>query len=56
MTDEPNDDLYVYVIAFDQDVFGIFRTEEAAKADLARQISEGGPAWEGCKVERWKVQ
>lgn len=51
----PNPPLYVYAITFDQNVFGIFRTEEAAEADLARQIEQGGPAWDGCKVERWKV-
>jgi hypothetical protein len=46
---------YVYVIAFDQDVFGIFATREEAEKNLERQIEEGGPAWDACKVERWKV-
>jgi len=51
------DHFYVYAIAFDQDVFGIFATREAAEADLKlkRQIDEGGPAWEDCNVERWRV-
>ncbi len=46
---------YVYVICFDQDTFGIFRTEAAAEADLRKQISEGGPAWDMCEVKRWRV-
>lgn len=47
---------YVCVIAFDQDVFGIFSTREAAEVSLGRQIAEGGPAWDACEVERWRVE
>jgi hypothetical protein len=53
MNDSPH--FFVYVIAFDQDVFGIFATREDAEASLERQISEGGPAWRDCEVERWRV-
>lgn len=51
-----SDHFYVYVIAFDQDVFGIFATREAAEANLMQQILDGGPAWDGCEVQRWRVQ
>jgi hypothetical protein len=47
--------LYIWAITFDDEVFGLFRTEDAAKADLERQIQEGGPAWEACKVEKRQV-
>jgi hypothetical protein len=50
------DEMYVWVIFWDQDVFGIFATEQAAREDLARQIAEDGPAWNDCKVEPRKVQ
>lgn len=46
---------YVYVIAFDQEQFGIYATKEAADEALAGQIADGGPAWGDCKVERWLV-
>jgi hypothetical protein len=46
----------VYVIAFDSDVFGIFASREAAEAEFERQINEGGPAWQDCKVEPWFVE
>jgi hypothetical protein len=46
---------YVYVIAFDQEQFGIYATKEAADEALAAQIAEGGPAWDGCTVQRWIV-
>lgn len=46
---------HVYVIAFDQDQFGIFRTREAAEKNLQYQIGHGGPAWDGCQVEKMYV-
>lgn len=49
------DGFYIYVIAFDQEQFGIYSTREAAEEALAGQIAEGGPGWEDCKVERWLV-
>ena len=45
----------VYVIAFDSQVFGIFRSREAAEAGLAQQIADGGPAWSSCSVEERRV-
>ena len=51
-----SDHFYVYKICFDQDVFGIFATHEAAEESLRRQIAEGGPAWDGCDIERWRVE
>lgn len=47
---------YVYAITFDQDVFGIFSTREAAEEDFKRQIEDRGPAWKDCEIERWKVK
>ncbi len=46
---------YVYAITFDQDVFGIYSTREAAEESLRQQIEAGGPAWEDCEVSRWRV-
>src|SRR5258708_708878 len=46
---------YVYAITFDQDVFGVFSTREAAEKDLEDQIAGGGPAWDGCDVSRLRV-
>lgn len=55
MTSTSDTPAYVWAITFDQDVFGLFATEELAEAELERQIEAGGPAWDDCKVERWKV-
>ena len=46
---------FVYAITFDQDTFGLFATREAAEEDLKKQIEGGGPAWDDCKVVRWRV-
>jgi hypothetical protein len=46
---------HVYVIAFDQDVFGIHATRAAAEESLRKQIQAGGPAWEACRIERWCI-
>lgn len=51
-----SDHFYVYAITFDQDTFGVFATREAAERSLRQQIAEGGPAWEDCQVERWRVE
>ena len=51
-----NEHFFVYAITFDQDTFGIFATRAAAEESLARQIAAGGPAWDGCEVERWRVE
>lgn len=49
-------DRVFFAIAFDNEVFGLFEKREDAEQDLKRQIQEGGPAWDGCKVEEWIVQ
>jgi hypothetical protein len=50
-----SDGFYVYIIAFDNECFGIFATRKAAEESLAEQISKGGPAWGDCKVEQWAI-
>ena len=47
---------YIYVIAFDQDTFGAFASREGAEKSLHKQITEGGPAWEDCEIERWFIE
>jgi len=46
---------YVYAITFDQEVFGLYATHEDAQWSLDKQIAAGGPAWDACKVERWRI-
>lgn len=46
---------YVYAITFDQDTFGVFATRKDAEDSLASQISDGGPAWADCSIEKWRV-
>lgn len=50
-----NSYFFIYAIMFDQDTFGIFATRKEAEDDLKRQIASGGPAWEDCKIEQWRV-
>jgi len=47
---------FIYAITFDQDTFGVFATREEAEESLKQQTAEGGPAWEDCKVERWRIK
>ncbi len=48
--------LVVWAIVFDSEQFGVFRTLEAAQADLARQIAGSGPAWEDCQIVGWRLR
>lgn len=50
-----NREEFVWAIVFDQECFGLFWTEEGARASLEEQIAEGGPAWGDCKVEKRHV-
>lgn len=47
---------FVYAIVFDRECFGIYATAQEARGALERDIREGGPAWEHCEVERWRVE
>lgn len=46
---------FVYAIAFDQDTFGVFSTRQAAEDSLRQQVKDGGPAWDGCEVQKWRI-
>lgn len=46
---------YVYAITFDQDTFGVFATRKEAEESMAEQIAGHGPAWDDCKISRWKI-
>jgi hypothetical protein len=54
VADDP-EPLYVWTIDYDNECYGIYATKEAAEEGLARQIAEGGPAWDACEVHQRSV-
>lgn len=46
---------YVYAVVFDQECFGVYATREEAEESLDKQMSSGGPAWDGCDIAQWKI-
>ena len=51
-----SDHFYLYAITFDEEVFGVFSTREKAEKNFEEQIAGSGPAWEDCKIVRWKIE
>jgi hypothetical protein len=47
--------VYVWTIDYDNECYGIYATKEAAEEGLARQIADGGPAWDNCEVHRCRA-
>lgn len=43
-------EIELFVIQYDNEVFGVFGSREEAEASLAKQIANGGPAWAGCEI------
>jgi hypothetical protein len=45
----------VYAITYDDECFGLYATRVEAETAFARQLAEGGPAWEDCHVNPWWI-
>ena len=44
-------EISVYVIAYDDEVYGTFATRSEAEESLAEQVAGDGPAWDSCEVQ-----